>query len=262
MTAAYSPDAYGRALTSQTASGRITYTVATDGGTNGLTISLPATNTVLQQQWALSVHQPAPRTIGATLALAFYGDSQQAPDLGIVTYPDQVTNRLFLNRQPFTSAGVAGETSAQILTRFQAASSAVKASNCVFDAGRNNFTNIQANIDALKADIASMVSTCTSGRYRIMEILPRDDGTENIGMPKRIALDTLNNDLAALYGSRFVRRLATLQSNDNGSAGDTLDVQRGLIPRSLRKAGDNFHRNQYGHNVECALLVASIQSGW
>ncbi|MDT0682475.1 hypothetical protein RM543_07255 [Roseicyclus sp. F158] len=119
-------------------------------------------------------------------------------------------------------------------------------------AGRNN----AAATETVKADIDAMVAHLDHGEYLVGSVLPSAaDGSTALA-----AIETLNADLAADHGGRFVDCLAALQAGSDGSAGDQADVAVGLVPRSLRS--DAIHLNAAGYaRIAEAFVAASARTG-
>lgn len=115
--------------------------------------------------------------------------------------------------------------------------------------GRNNF----ANPAQVKSDIAAMVAWLGHGRYRVGSVLPSaSDTVSGIG-----TINTLNADLAAIYGTRYVNILGALRAAGNGGAEDNADIAAGYVPRSLRS--DAVHLNNAGYAVVATVMAASDQ---
>jgi lysophospholipase L1-like esterase len=159
-----------------------------------------------------------------------------------VTFPNVLAALL---GNPVVNNGVGGETSTQILTRFNALPAAF-GNPVILEMGRNNFSSPVT----VKANIASAVAALTTTHYLIHSVLPSAD--DSAGSVTNIA--TLNSDLATVYGTRFVDMLAPLQAASNGSAGDLADVAAGIVPRSLRF--DAVHLNAAGYTIVANALYA------
>ncbi|MFD1912806.1 hypothetical protein [Halodurantibacterium flavum] len=120
-------------------------------------------------------------------------------------------------------------------------------------AGRNNF----GAPSVVKADIAAMVAHLGHDRFLVGAVLPSANDTAS-GVQ---TIATLNADLAAAYGARFVDLVAALQAAGTG-ADDAGDVAAGRIPRSLRS--DAIHLNAAGYAVVAtamALADAALEEG-
>jgi len=189
------------------------------------------------------------------------GDSQVTPTTTELMYPAIVAGTFYDPRLSWIKTGVNGATSTQAADAYLAAVPFFRIScDAIFEMGINNFSNTPMAVQLIKDDIARAVAGCATGRYRVMAILPRADGTTNIGSAKRITLDALNADLAAVHN--VCNRLPAFLAASDGSAGDIADVAIGVIPRSLRRPADAIHRNQLGQRVEAQALILSIENGW
>lgn len=92
------------------------------------------------------------------------------------------------------------------------------------------------------ANIATAVALFSPGWFRVLEILPKSlDSNYFTGGSKRVVMDSVNNQLAALYGSSFIRLIAALQAGGTGTGQDATDVANGVVPTSLRQPADTVH---------------------
>lgn len=96
------------------------------------------------------------------------------------------------------NGGVGGETASQIATRMLAATSRY-GQLVVIWAGRNG---VLTDPTSAKAAIASMVAALTTDHYVILSVL--NDATEVSGSSGYIAVTTFNNDLATIYGAKYI----------------------------------------------------------
>lgn len=151
--------------------------------------------------------------------------------------------------------GVAGQTSTQIRTR---ADRIPEVSNWVhiIEAGRNNFAS-QAQV---LADVADMVSHCTSGRFIVLSILNRrDTASEFAGGSDYALIIAINNALAAIYGPHYLDWRATLVAAFNpGIPQDVIDNGHDCPPSSL--SSDGLHPNSAGYVVAEAAIRAKINA--
>lgn len=140
--------------------------------------------------------------------------------------------------------GVAGNTSTQIASRFQAEPSLFD-DFAVIWAGRNNY----ADAATVRADIASMVSSLTTTHYLILGVVNGNyNGWETIGGTGYTQITALNNSLAATYGSHFMDIRSVLVAHANPLLSqDVIDAAHDLVPASLRS--DNVHLNSVGYGV-------------
>ena len=196
---------------------------------------------------------------GREQRVAAWGDSMTA--LGSSDWLAGLMSGTFPYRTVY-NGGIGGQTSDLILARFNA-NPTYHGWNSIIWMGRNDFTPASPDPAALLTRIASAVGSLGHGRYRVVEVLPKDDAPEYLGGIKRPALDAVNAALATTYGARFVRLLPYLQAAKNGSSGDLLGVQRGLVPRSLRV--DNTHLTQgagSGNAVVLERIRLSVLPTW
>lgn len=123
-------------------------------------------------------------------------------------------------------------------------------------AGRNNYSSPTT----VKADIATMVAALTTDRYIILSVL--NGSTEPSGNANYTTITTLNNDLAALYGSHYIDVRAYLIANGLTDAGisptaqDTIDIGNDVIPTSLRT--DTQHLTTAGYGSLAKRINQSI----
>ncbi|QQR40382.1 SGNH/GDSL hydrolase family protein [Devosia rhizoryzae] len=121
--------------------------------------------------------------------------------------------------------------------------------------GRNNI----ADPDTVEADIAAMVQSLGHSRYLVGSILNGEG--EAMGSDEFDMIASLNADLAAQYGTRFVDLRAALMAAHDDSAGDLQDVATGVPPRSLRS--NAIHLNLKGQAVVAqAFQAATLSRGW
>ena len=110
---------------------------------------------------------------------------------------------------------------------------------------------------SVPGDIAAAVASLGHNRYLVGGILP-STADSGAGLAH---LTTLNGQLAAAYGDRFVNLLAVLTAAANGSADDSSDVAAGFVPRSLRS--DHLHLNDAGYAlVAQAFYAAHMAKGF
>lgn len=122
-------------------------------------------------------------------------------------------------------------------------------------AGRNNVSAPET----IKGDIAAMVAHLDHSRYLVGSIV--NGAGEGPDSENLATISSLNADLSAHYGNRFVDLRAALLAAHNGSAGDLEDVAAGIPPRSLRS--DQFHLNALGQAVTAqAFYTATLACGW
>ena len=117
--------------------------------------------------------------------------------------------------------------------------------------GRNNY-NAPATV---KADIAAMVAHMTTTNYLIMGILNGNYASEIKGQSGYNTITTLNADLAATYGDKFldIRRLL-VDSYNPASNLDVIDFNNDIVPSSLR--ADNIHLTAAGYGIVAQKVYA------
>lgn len=148
--------------------------------------------------------------------------------------------------------GIGGQTSTEIKDRC-IADTVLRGRAAWIWAGRNNI----GSPTMIKADIATMAAWGISGRYLVGSILTASNDGGNIAV-----IQTLNAELATLYGARYVDILGALQAANDGSANDLADVAAGYTPRSLRDGGV-VHLNDAGYAIVAATWISAHQAmGW
>ena len=187
------------------------------------------------------------------------GDSQVTPTATEIPYPVFVAREFYDPKLGHINMGMPGATSTQVADAYLAAQSAIRSFDAIFDMGSNNANGTTLEGDRIIVDIRRAAAGCVNGRYRVMEIIPRADRSTTSGAG-RTWLEALNTSLAGEYGAKFLRRLPTLQSANDGSANDLADVAANVCPRSLLK--DGVHRTQAGHRSEASAVIAAIDGGW
>lgn len=174
-----------------------------------------------------------------------WGDSLTAGSGGSgTTYPTALSG---LTNFTVTNKGVPGETSTQIKDRFLLEPANFDKSVIIW-VGRNNFSSAAT----VKADIATMISNLGHTRYLVVSILNGDYGIEYKNASDWVKITTLNNDLKALYGNRYVELREYLVSLHDNSAQDLLDFSHDVPPTSLRS--DAIHLNAAGYTKVAEFL--------
>jgi len=184
--------------------------------------------------------QPESSRFDPTLAPIYaWGDSMTDGYL-TTNYPTQLTA---LFGYPVTNRGVGGENSTQIKNRLVAETAAYSKSVIIW-VGRNNI----GSPATIKADIATMISTIGHTRYLVVGVV--NSATEPINSANWTLITTLNNDLKALYGSKFVSIREQIVSKYNPSLPqDVIDHANDVPPESLRLPADPLHLNTAGQTV-------------
>lgn len=168
-----------------------------------------------------------PRTLVA------WGDSYTAgnEDHSGVTYPN-VLAPLFWPHRTVVNNGVGGDTSSQILTRFQAVS-ALWCDETLIWSGRNNYTDpttVQSDIAAMIADVLP----CTH-QYMVLSIMNGEYANEHAGQTNYNDIINLNSALASTYGQNYLDVRSMLVAAYNPANGaDVLDRTNDVPPFTLR----------------------------
>lgn len=150
---------------------------------------------------------------------------------GIGNYPSQFYVASGIN---IDNKGVPGETSTQIKTRFLAEPDKWKYPTIIW-AGRNN----NGDPTTVKADIASMVEKIPHDRYLILGIIVATNESPT-------SIQSLNADLKAIYGDRFINMQDYLLTiYDPTIPQDVTDHGNNVIAWSLRS--DWLHLNNLGY---------------
>jgi hypothetical protein len=160
------------------------------------------------------------------------------------------------------NGGVGGDTSSQVLARFQASASAGQYASLIW-VGRNDIddggvcTGSQtACLNTIKANISAMVAASPRG-YVVLGVT--NNAYEPSGNASYNAIVALNNSLASIYGSRFVdvRALLVAAYNPNNSQ-DVIDHANDCLPYSLRAFGDATHLNTAGYAIVAQAVAAKL----
>ncbi len=173
-----------------------------------------------------------------------YGDSLSA--LGSSNWVSYGMAHGFASGKKINQNATGGIGSATILANMQAdaalAGKPYLTRKTYLWAGENDMQAVGWDGSNTLANIASMVALCQPGWFRILEILPKSlDSNYFTGGSKRVILDSVNNQLAALYGSAFIRLLSALQAGGTGTGQDATDVANGVVPSSIRQPADTIH---------------------
>ena len=187
------------------------------------------------------------------ITLAGWGDSITF-GTGSTIYGKGYLNQLSkISGYSFFNGGVAGETSTEIKNRF------------LLDTGKHSYPSIiwvghnnYSSPTTVKSDIAAMVSALGHQRFIILSILNGEYVPQYAGNADYVTITTLNNDLATLYGSRYIDIRAYLVSQYNPSIPqDVVDFGHDIVPSSLRS--DNLHLNDLGYKKVAEKIKLSIQ---
>lgn len=162
---------------------------------------------------------------GGVAPIALWGDSLTAGTGATGPsgfYPEVVRTSRYPHSGVY-NGGVGGETSTQIKAR-ALADTIRNGWTSVFWAGRNNFSSLSTVV----ADVQAMVSNLTHGRYLVMGVINKSDGTENAGSTAYTQIVALNAALQAAFPNNYldIRSLivaASGGSNDAPNASWTAD---------------------------------------
>jgi lysophospholipase L1-like esterase len=176
-------------------------------------------------------------------SVACWGDSLTA---GVGGFEFRTELARLLQGSTVFNGGVGGETSSQVLARFQADASRVNEWGVVvLWAGRNDLgtpATVLANID-------TMVAGLTHGRYLVVGVT--NQTTEPIGHYSHKMIGIINAGLATKYGARFVDVRSLLCS---GTADDSANPNYHV---------DAIHPNAAGHGmIAMAIYQAIIRNGY
>lgn len=184
----------------------------------------------------------------STMTVMCWGDSLTAGtgSTGGFSYPFDFSLLTGWNNY---NAGVPGETSTQILTRFLADSTRWNYPTIIWP-GRNNWSDTAQ----VRKDDSTMVAKLTAignHRYLVIGVISATGETN----PNTV-LNQLNANLAAEFGDRFVDINAYLKTQGNGSPQDIASLALGNTPWSLRY--DGVHLNDAGYLVVAKYLAHKI----
>ena len=141
-----------------------------------------------------------------------------------------------LSGQAIYKQGWGGSNSTWIKDQFLLQSSHWGDQYIIIWSGRNNYSSPAT----VKADIAAMVAHMTTTNYLVMGILNGNYASEFKGQSGYNTITTLNSDLAATYGNKFldIRRIL-VDSYNPALTQDRIDFTNDIVPTSLR--ADNIH---------------------
>lgn len=195
------------------------------------------------------------------LDIACWGDSLTAGQQFIIqstrAYPTVLQN---LTGRFVYNGGVNGETSTSIKNRMVATVNADYRSRInVFRAGRNNYTDPTT----VKADIATMVATQTSGKFIVLPILNSQAADNAIGQPAYNTIIQLNSDLAALYPNNYVDDRSALIALGAPGQPYADSVHYPLDQLSSTLTADGLHNLDPGYALTASMVRDFIMSkGW
>jgi hypothetical protein len=171
-----------------------------------------------------------------------WGDSFSIPATALFLY------EAFNHTRNVVGAGVGGETSTQIKTRFLADPETHGWTNVVWS-GRINF----GDPSTVLADIAEMVSNLTTNPKRFLVVSIFNGSTEGVGTANYNAIMALNAMLEAAYPDNYVDlRSYVVSQFDPGDPTDVLNHADDIPPSTLRE--DTLHLNDAGRAVAMDFL--------
>lgn len=156
------------------------------------------------------------------------------------------------------NSGVGGETSTQIKDRFLNSTGGYRNATTLIWAGRNNYTDGAT----VQADIAAMVGYLTTDRFLVLSVMNGDYASEYKDGSGWVQITTLNANLRATYGSRFLDIRTPMVAAYNPSLPqDVIDFGRDIPPTSLRY--DQVHHNDAGQAFVFSIVgPALLARGW
>ena len=157
-----------------------------------------------------------------------------------------------LSGQAIYKQGWGGSNSTWIKDQFLLQSNHWGDQYIIIWSGRNNYSSPAT----VKADIATMVAHMTNNNnYLIMGILNGNYASEFKGLSGYNTITTLNSDLAATYGSKYldIRRIL-VNSYNPALTQDRIDFTNDIVPTSLR--ADNIHLINAGYGIVATNVYA------
>lgn len=177
-----------------------------------------------------------------------YGTGADHPHKGQKTWPKWFTEFSGVN---VIKKGVGGESSKQIRDRMLAEPALHKEFTVIW-AGRNNYRGAEW----VKKHIADMVAALGHDNYLVVGITNRTN--EPKGSDGLKIMDTLNADLKATYGIRFVDvRPLLVAAYDKEQPQDVTDHENDIVPSSLRS--DKLHLNTAGYKIVAEAIYDAYQ---
>lgn len=177
-----------------------------------------------------------------------YGTGADHPHKGQKTWPRWFTEFSGIN---VIKKGVGGESSKQIRDRMLAEPALHKEFTVIW-AGRNNYRGPEW----VQRHIAEMVAALNHENYLVVGITNNVEETK--GSDRLKIMDTLNADLKATYGIRFVDvRPLLVAAYDQTLPQDVIDHENDVVPASLRS--DKLHLNTAGYKVVAQAIYDAYQ---
>jgi hypothetical protein len=153
--------------------------------------------------------------------------------------------------RPVYNGSVAGETSTEIKTRFDAATDK-RGYYTIFDVARNDSSFVTT-----KSNLAAMIASLGHTRYLVIGVLCRQ--STPTGNAQHTLDLALNADLLALYGTRFYDPQSYLVGMwDPNAAQDVTDHSNDVFPSSLEYNSDDTHLNLAGHLVQADRIAPLV----
>lgn len=177
-----------------------------------------------------------------------YGTGADHPHKGQKTWPRWFTEFSGVN---VIKKGVGGQSSKQIRDRMLA-EPALHQEFTVIWAGRNDYRGPEW----VKKHIAEMVAALGHENYLVVGIT--NSSEEPKGGDRLKIMDTLNADLKATYGVRFVDvRPLLVAAYDKTLPEDVADHENDIVPASLRS--DKLHLNTAGYRIVAQAIYDAYQ---
>lgn len=177
-----------------------------------------------------------------------YGTGADHPHKGQKTWPRWFTEFSGIN---VIKKGVGGQSSKQIRDRMLAEPALHKEFTVIW-AGRNNYRGPEW----VKTHIAEMVAALDHNNYLVVGIT--NSVEEPSGGDRIKIIDTLNADLKAIYGIRFVDvRPLLVAAYDKTIPEDVADHENDVVPASLRS--DKLHLNTAGYKIVAEAIYEAYQ---
>lgn len=149
------------------------------------------------------------------------------------------------------NGGVGGEDSAEIKTRFLAASPERRREKVLIWVGTNG---VYASV---VADVAAMVAALDHDNYLIFPPMNGDYASHRIGGADHDTIVGIGTSLAAVYGDKYFDIRGYLVSlYDPGVPQDVIDFADDIVPSSLRV--DNIHLTAAANNLVAAKICTLL----
>lgn len=182
--------------------------------------------------------------------LVCYGDSLTRA-YGGVSYAIQLCES---TGYTLTNMAIDGQTSTQQKTIFDTRAD-LYANAHIFWVGRNDISVYgPSGAATIKSNLAAMIASLGHTNYLVIGVINK--ATEPTGHANLTAINTLNGELTALYGARFIDIRAYLLTQGTVGGQDAIDVGNGVIPVSLRT--DETHLNTLGQTKVAQKVALSI----